>query len=173
MKKHIVSFSGGKDSTAMLLMMIEKQMQIDEIVCCDTGMEFPAMYRHWEKVEKHIDRKITILKPDKSFEYYLAEHVKTKGKNKGKKGYGWPWLRTRWCTKALKIKVINDYFKNSGEYSSYIGIASDESERQFKSDGLKCETKKHPLIEWGITEKEALQYCYDLGFFLGRFVRVF
>ena len=30
--KHIVSFSGGKDSTAMLIMMIEKGMQIDEIV---------------------------------------------------------------------------------------------------------------------------------------------
>lgn len=28
MKKHIVSFSGGKDSTAMLLMMIDKGMQI-------------------------------------------------------------------------------------------------------------------------------------------------
>ena len=31
-KRQIVSFSGGKDSTAMLLMMIEKKMQIDEIV---------------------------------------------------------------------------------------------------------------------------------------------
>ena len=30
--KHIVSFSGGKDSTAMLLKMIEAKMQIDEIV---------------------------------------------------------------------------------------------------------------------------------------------
>jgi tRNA(Ile)-lysidine synthase TilS/MesJ len=31
-KRHIVSFSGGKDSTAMLLMMIEKGMPIDEII---------------------------------------------------------------------------------------------------------------------------------------------
>ena len=28
---HAVSLSGGKDSTAMLLMMIEKGMQIDEL----------------------------------------------------------------------------------------------------------------------------------------------
>ena len=30
--EHIVSFSGGKDSTAMLLMMLEKNMPIDEII---------------------------------------------------------------------------------------------------------------------------------------------
>ena len=35
--KHIVNFSGGKDSTAMLLKMIEKDMPIDEIIFCDTG----------------------------------------------------------------------------------------------------------------------------------------
>ena len=29
--KHIVQFSGGKDSTCMLLMMLEKGMQVDEI----------------------------------------------------------------------------------------------------------------------------------------------
>ncbi len=44
--KHIVSFSGGKDSTAMLLMVIEYGMQIDDIIFCDTGKEFPEMYEH-------------------------------------------------------------------------------------------------------------------------------
>ena len=38
--KHIVSFSGGKDSTAMLLMMLEKGMKVDYIVFVDTGKEF-------------------------------------------------------------------------------------------------------------------------------------
>lgn len=33
--KHIVSFSGGKDSTAMLLRMLEENMQVDEILFCD------------------------------------------------------------------------------------------------------------------------------------------
>ena len=30
---HVVSLSGGKDSTAMLLMMLERGMQIDDILC--------------------------------------------------------------------------------------------------------------------------------------------
>ena len=35
---HVVSLSGGKDSTAMLLMMLERGMQIDCILFCDTGL---------------------------------------------------------------------------------------------------------------------------------------
>ena len=40
----VVSFSGGKDSTAMLLRMIELKETINEVIFCDTGMEFPEMY---------------------------------------------------------------------------------------------------------------------------------
>lgn len=56
--KHIVSFSGGKDSTAMLLKMLEKNMTIDEIIFCDTGKDFPDMLDHIEKVKKIYKRKI-------------------------------------------------------------------------------------------------------------------
>lgn len=51
---HIVQFSGGKDSTAMLLMMLEKYMQVDDIIFCDTGKEFPEMYEHINKVREYI-----------------------------------------------------------------------------------------------------------------------
>ena len=49
--KHIVSFSGGKDSTLMLLLMIEKDMPIDDSIFADTGMEFQELYDYIEKVE--------------------------------------------------------------------------------------------------------------------------
>ena len=51
---NVVQFSGGKDSTAMLLMMLEKNMPIDDIIFCDTGKEFPQIYEHIEKVNKYI-----------------------------------------------------------------------------------------------------------------------
>jgi len=50
---HIVSLSGGKDSTAMLLRMLEENMPIDLILFCDTGLEFEAMYKHIDKLEKY------------------------------------------------------------------------------------------------------------------------
>ena len=43
---HTVSLSGGKDNTAMLLLMIEQDMPIDLVLSADTGMEFPEMYEH-------------------------------------------------------------------------------------------------------------------------------
>ena len=46
---HAVSLSGGKDSTAMLLLMIERDMPIDIVLSADTGMEFPEMYEHLEE----------------------------------------------------------------------------------------------------------------------------
>lgn len=156
---HVVSFSGGKDSTAMLLMMLEKGMKIDEIVFCDTGLEFPDMYDHIDKVEAYIGRKITRLKADRSFEYWAFEHVKVKGKTKGEIGYGWPSMRIRWCTDRLKTSVINRYFKEKRkiyDVVQYVAIAADEEWR--------VKNEHYPLVEWGVTEKQALQYCFDKGF---------
>jgi len=168
--KHIISFSGGKDSTAMLLMMIEKNIPIDKIIFCDTGMEFPQMYNHIEKVEKYIQRPIITLKAKHSFEYWLAEHIKTKGKNKGKIGYGWSDFRNRWCTTLLKINVMRPYCKGNIEYH---GIAYDERQR---CKTIKNRNIKYPLVDWKITEKHALRYCYNKGFDWGglydKFVRV-
>jgi len=170
--KHIVSFSGGKDSTAMLLMMIEKDMQIDEIVFCDTGMEFPAMYEHIDEVERCIGSKITRLKAEHSFEFMMFDYVKKKGKHKGKKGYGWPDFRNRWCTSYLKRDLLGKYLQGINAIE-YHGIALDEAHRAEKN---KERSIKYPLIEWKITEKDALNYCYSKGFNWGglydRFHRV-
>ena len=156
--KHIVSFSGGKDSTAMLLKMIENNMKIDEIIFCDTGKEFPQMYEHIRKVQEYIKRPITIIKSDKSFDYYMFEHIKTRGKNKGKRGYGWASGRCRWCTTLLKNQVVDNYLKKykSEGYLEYIVIAADERERERE--------KQYPLIEWNMTEADCLKYCYEKGF---------
>lgn len=160
--KHIVNFSGGKDSTAMLLMMLEKDMQIDDIIFCDTGKEFPQMYEHIEKVQDYIGRKITTLKADKSFDYYMFDHIKSRGKHTDIAGYGWATMRIRWCTNVLKRQVVNRYLKGIN-HVKYIGIAYDEPKRHANIDPNVI----HPLYDWGITEAQALQYCYDKGFTWG------
>jgi len=166
---YIVSFSGGKDSTCMLLEMLERGMQVDDIVFCDAEMEFEEMYEHIDNVERYIGRKITRLKADKNFNYYFGEHEKTKGKNKGSLGYGWPDMRIRWCTTLLKRDIFNKYLNSKGnkELIKCIGIAADEPKR------IKDNGEKYPLAEWGITELEALQYRYDKGFEWGGLYRLF
>jgi len=141
----------------MLLMMLEKKMPIDEIVFCDTGKEFEEIYCHIKDIEKYIDREITVLKPEKSFEYYLFEHKKKSSKNKSL-GYGFPrMICNRWCTSLLKTDIFNSYIKKYGECRVYIGIAIDEKWRCKKD-------KIYPLVEWEKTEKECLNYCYAEGF---------
>ena len=74
---HAVSLSGGKDSTAMLLLMIERDMPIDLVLSADTGMDFPEMYEHLAKLDEYLFQKrklhITTLRHPHGFEWVMFE----------------------------------------------------------------------------------------------------
>lgn len=169
-KLHIVSLSGGKDSTAMLLRMLEEGWPVDIILFCDTGLEFEAMYRHVEKLEAYIGRPITRLKADRTFEYLMLEYT-PKRKNPeliGKKGFSWAGPHNRWCTSILKTRVIDSYLKELAkdyELVQYIGIAADEPKR--------VREFRYPLVEWGMTEADCLAYCRERGFDWGGLYDIF
>ena len=113
---NIVSFSGGKDSTAMLLMMLEKGITVDRIICVDTTKEFPQMYEHIEKVQAMIEPlKIEIVKID--FDYWFGERLLSKGKRQGQLGFGWPDMRNRWCTQ-LKTDAFTSVLLGNGNTAS-------------------------------------------------------
>lgn len=177
---HAVSLSGGKDSTCMLLMMIEKQMPIDVVLFADTGMEFPEMYGHLEQLEKHLQRErglsITILRHPQGFEYLMFEEPKQKAASIANRkqmgvplcGNGWPGIRVRWCTGQLKTHLIAkevNQLKAEKNALHYVGIAADEAQR--------CKGDQYPLVEWGITESEALQHCYARGFRIGNLYEIY
>ena len=99
----------------MLLMMLERNMLIDEIIFCDTGKEFPQMYKHLDKVERYTGRKITRLKAKRSFDYYMFDYTKTKGKGIGQIGYGWATAKMRWCTGLLKAQLSARHLRKYGK----------------------------------------------------------
>lgn len=177
---HAVSLSGGKDSTAMLLLMIERDMPINMVLSADTGMEFPEMYEHLAKLDEHLFRErgihITTLRHPKGFEYLMFDEPKQKPRsleNRAKLGIppygnGWPGIRVRWCTGQLKTHLITkEVNRLKGELGAihYVGIAADEAWR--------CKDERYPLVEWGITEAQALQACYDRGFDFGRLYEIY
>lgn len=177
---HAVSLSGGKDSTAMLLLMIERSMPIDMVLTADTGMEFPEMYNHLAKLDEHLYRErgihITTLRHPKGFEYLMFDEAKQKVssiENRQKLGVplygnGWPGVKVRWCTGQLKTHLINkEVNRLKGAYHAlhYVGIAADESKR------IKGE--QYPLVDWGITEAEALKICYDRGYDWGGLYEIY
>lgn len=121
------------------------------------------MLEHIKQVQNYIvhnyEKEIITLMPRNSFDYYMFEHKKTKGKNKGKRGYGWATMLCRWCTSNLKTQTINNYLKQFEKegYVEYIGIAYDEPKR--------IKDKCYPLVNWKMTEADCLKYCYDKGFY--------
>ena len=52
----IANLSGGRDSTAMVIRYLELGNNIDYILFCDTGFEFPAMYEYIEKLDLYLQR---------------------------------------------------------------------------------------------------------------------
>lgn len=156
MSYQAVNLSGGKDSTAMLLMMLERGERVDEVVTFDFGMEYPEMYEHLAKLESDVGMRFTVLRPNRPFEYYLCEHVISRGKHAGCRGYGFPRSMQRWCT-TIKTRTIEAHLLGKDNLVHCIGIALDEKRR--------CKPgKRYPLVEYGVTELDALKYCRDRGY---------
>ena len=177
---HAVSLSGGRDSSYLLLRMIELGMPIDAVISADTGMEFPEMYDHLAKLDDYLYRErgihITTLRHPKGFEWLMFDEPKQKPSALERRarlgippyGNGWPGIRVRWCTGQLKTHLITkevNRLKAEKHALHYVGIAADEAWR--------CKGEQYPLVEWGVTEAEALQGCYDRGFDFGGLYQIY
>lgn len=82
MNFHAVSLSSGKDSMAMLLLMIDYGLPIDIVLVVDTGMEFPEMYEHLKQLDNYLYLKrglhLTTLCHSKGFEWLMFDDPKKK-----------------------------------------------------------------------------------------------
>ena len=177
---HAVSLSGGKDSSALLLLMIEKGMPIDAVISADTGMEFPEMYDHLAKLDDLLYRErgihITTLRHPQGFEWLMFDVPQQQKRAIERRiamgqpltGYGWPGMKVRWCTGQLKTHLISkevNRLKKEKNALHYVGIAADEAWR--------CKNEQYPLVEWKITEAQALQICYSRGFDFGGLYEIY
>jgi hypothetical protein len=83
------------------------------------------------------------------------------------RGYKWCGGLCRWGTR-LKLDAINKDRKKYGDdfIVEYVGIAVDEQDRVLRERVKRCDKrlKLYPLTEWGMTEKDCLEYCYSKGF---------
>lgn len=164
--KHILSLSGGKDSSAILLKSVQdsvsqcKPVPIDEVVFFDTGWEFDGIYENIKYLkgvcERYGNIPFTTLTPEIPFEDKMFNITVHKRNGLIGKGYSWCGGVCRWGT-TEKLKALERYCK--GDYE-IVGLAHDEQHRILKE---RNGTKLFPLDEWKMTEAEALQYCYNHG----------
>lgn len=147
--KHVVALSGGKDSTAMALMLAEREPREYEYVCTPTGDELPEMFAHWRKLEALLGAPLKNLPNDTLAG--LIDRMQML-----------PNFRARWCTRILKIEPIIEYMETLPPGSiQYVGLRADEPERV----GLFGEDipTRFPLREWGVDEAGVWAYLSARG----------
>lgn len=163
MVKHIVGWSGGKDSSAMLIRMMEEGRPIDDIVFIEVmatpalGGELPEMYEYIQKMEKYIDRKITVVRSVLDFDT-VFHYTYGSGRRTGSI-YGFPFTIGAWCNGRLKLRTIRQHYKSYGEHIRYLGLAADEPKRLARLDSF-C---RAPLAEWGMTEQDCVDFLNKRG----------
>lgn len=159
--RYIAMCSCGKDSLAMVLKLIETNTPLTEVLFYDTGMEFDAIYKNWNKLVnicKDRQIKTTVLKPPIPFEEKAFDILVKARDGTIHKGYSWCGGRCRWGT-TDKIRTIDKYCESEPTVC-YIGIAVDEINRIYKP---RKAYKSLPLLDWNMSERDCLEYCYENG----------
>jgi len=150
-KRHILSLSGGKDSTALAIFLKGKIEKI-EYVFCDTKKELPETYEYLDKLEVLLEKKIERLVFDGGDFDDLLEY---------RNGF-LPSAQVRWCTEQLKIKPFEKYIGDDYCYS-YIGIRADERNRTGYISTKKNIIPVYPFIEYGINKSDVMKLLDESG----------
>jgi len=135
----VITFSGGKDSTATLIIAIEAALLVRDkieridVFYADTGLEIPVIHkfalefleflRNFQRIKNlPVEVKIVHPEPEESFWACLIG-----------KGYPPPHQRFRWCTKRLKIAPVERELKmliNPSKTLVITGVRFNESQNR-------------------------------------------
>ncbi len=126
-KRWIVTYSGGKDSTALVVLSLYmKTIHPDielNITYSDTLMEIPQMsnvaYSFLKAIEKRYPAQVRIVYPEIEDTYW----VRMIGR-----GYPPPGPRFRWCTPKIKIKPSRKLHEDNGLFIT--GLRMGESQQR-------------------------------------------
>jgi 3'-phosphoadenosine 5'-phosphosulfate sulfotransferase (PAPS reductase)/FAD synthetase len=169
--RHIVAFSGGKDSSALAIYLHDPERwlralgkQCDaprlplegaEYVFCDTGTELDETYDYLDRLEAYLGRPVQRLQakapPGKTpFDHYLELY-----------GGFLPSPNMRWCTRMLKLKPFEDYIGDD-PVISYVGIRADEDREGYISTKPNIKTV-YPFKEDGLVKQDIYRILDDSG----------
>ncbi len=136
-----VSYSGGKDSLATLL-LVRKALGLVPILFADTGLEFPETCRNVDEVSRTFDSPVVRASGKEAF--WKAFEIR-----------GPPAVDFRWCCRAAKLGPVEDAIREKwGECLSFIGQRKYESfrrmasKRVWRNPHLKRQLSAAPIHHW-------------------------
>jgi 3'-phosphoadenosine 5'-phosphosulfate sulfotransferase (PAPS reductase)/FAD synthetase len=142
---HIVALSGGKDSTALAVLLSERESRPYTYLCTPTGDELPEMFEHWRSLGERLGQRILPI-----METTLKKVIEEQN--------ALPNFRMRFCTRIIKIEPYRRFLKAQtalGPVVSYVGLRADEEGRAGGSYAdIEGVTMRFPLREWGMGEAD-------------------
>lgn len=152
---HVLSYGGGVNSVALMVVLLGEGAPLDEVVFADTGGEVPETYAY-------IDITKNQLEP-----HGIPFTVVAK---KGANLYETAWRRRvlpstiwRWSTRDYKITPILRHYRSlGGHINQYLAIAYDEIERM-KDSRVDYVTNVYPLIDRQITRARCVEIIEEAG----------
>lgn len=163
--RHVLNVSGGKDSSALALLMAGRVKGLEhfrienvEYVFADTQKELPETYEYLARLEAEVGSKIIRLNAKAGFDHW----------HKVFNGY-LPSPRNRWCTKLLKLKPFEAHVGDDNVVS-YVGLRADEDRIGYLSKKPNIKTR-YPLKEAGIDYDGVIQILEDSGLGLPTFMK--
>jgi phosphoadenosine phosphosulfate reductase len=137
-----VSYSGGKDSLATLLVVRAALGESPPLLFADTGFEFPETYANIDEVAERYDAEVVRSSGETAFDVTFAER-------------GPPAVDARWCCNVCKLTPIGDAIRaRFGECLSFIGQRKYESHKRAKSrrvwrnPALPAQLSAAPIHAW-------------------------
>jgi len=144
--KHIVGLSGGKDSTAMALWLVENEPRDYEFICTPTGEEPPEWDLHMDLLEIKLGQKIQRI-TETTLEALIL------------KWKALPNFRQRWCTRVLKIEPFYNYVFNNLPAVCYVGLRADEMQCEgFTTDKVDGFEQRFIMQEIGWNIEDVYDY---------------
>ena len=156
-ERHILGISGGRDSAALAVHMRQTRPELDlEYFFTDTGKELAEVYTFLDRLEGFLGRPITRLNPDRDFDFWLKEY-----------NHFLPSPRTRWCTRQLKLRPLEQWLKDDLEAGvvvhSYVAIRADEPNREGYQSTNGNMSVHFPLREAGIDRAGVIDLLESAG----------
>jgi 3'-phosphoadenosine 5'-phosphosulfate sulfotransferase (PAPS reductase)/FAD synthetase len=176
--KYLLSVSGGKDSTAMILYLKEIAARNVDYVFMDTGWESIQTYQYLDYLEAELGISINrirsniTIKPEHETIYSECLNIMKRSYsdfvalilNKGMFPSGY----AQYCTGELKVKPFQSFIDQLDyEPVSCVGIRREESQRRSTyeeyeyNEGFNCWVWR-PLIEWSEADVIAIHHRHNI-----------
>lgn len=176
--RYLLSISGGKDSTAMILYMKEIAARDVDYVFMDTGWESTQTYEYLDYLEAELGISINrirsniTIKPE--HEEIYSECLQIMNRNYSDfiavilNGSFFPGGNAQFCTRDLKVKPFQSFIDQLDyEPVSCVGIRREESHRRSTyseyeyNEGFNCWVWR-PLIEWSEADVIAIHHRHNI-----------